>query len=270
MDEFRSEVNDHLRRLESQLLALERDPANAQPVRQMFLSAHTIKGDAAMVGRDDVRVLAHAMEDVLAELRDRRGVMDASMADMLLRTVDALRALVEAPDPDALSEVQRGSSLVAELRSKVQPPPIVETDKAEAAEASSSSALDPTVLRALLVEGSATVRMLEEMLLADAGFQVEALEDGRAAVERVADGAYDLLVTGAQTRTLAGLDLVEEIRQTPNGRDLPVIVMSSDAHPEDHVRALELGVGHYITRGSLTHQLLAEVAGRIAAKSRRV
>src|SRR5918912_949080 len=46
LDEFRAEAAEHLRTLDAQLLALERDPTATAPIRAMFISCHTIKGGA--------------------------------------------------------------------------------------------------------------------------------------------------------------------------------------------------------------------------------
>ncbi len=54
----------------------------------------------------------------------------------------------------------------------------------------------------LLVEDSATVRMLESMLLIEAGFEVDAVADGREALARATAQPYSLLVTGVETRGL--------------------------------------------------------------------
>ena len=46
LDDFRAEAADRVRELDAQLLALERDPSDPSPIREMFLAAHTIKGGA--------------------------------------------------------------------------------------------------------------------------------------------------------------------------------------------------------------------------------
>src|SRR5437763_16392152 len=96
LDEFRAEASDYLRALDAQLLALEREPAAAEPIREMFIAAHTIKGGASMLGlagvrelaHAGVRELAHALEDVLAQLRDQLRPLDAPTADLLFRAID--------------------------------------------------------------------------------------------------------------------------------------------------------------------------------------
>src|ERR1035437_7920330 len=99
LDDFRTEALEHVRILDAQLLILERDPANLQPVRTMFASAHTIKGGAAMLELDRVRLLAHAMEDLLDELRGGRRRVDGNVADLLFQAIDRLRELVTSSVP---------------------------------------------------------------------------------------------------------------------------------------------------------------------------
>src|SRR5438876_7080161 len=114
--EFRAEAGEHLGALDALLLELERDPANPRPIREMFLSAHTIKGAAAMLGLDAVRDLAHAMEDVLASLRDGRQPLDSDTADLLFQVVDRLRERIERPDPGSGDD---DAELIAALRRRV-------------------------------------------------------------------------------------------------------------------------------------------------------
>ncbi len=64
--EFQLEAAEKLDLIASQLLQLERDSTNLQPVREMFLAAHTIKGGAPMLRLSGVQALAHALEDLLS------------------------------------------------------------------------------------------------------------------------------------------------------------------------------------------------------------
>ena len=65
LGEFWAEATEYLNTFDEQLLRLERDPLDSQPVRAMFLAAHSIKGGAAMLGLIELRELSHALEDVL-------------------------------------------------------------------------------------------------------------------------------------------------------------------------------------------------------------
>jgi two-component system chemotaxis sensor kinase CheA len=90
---FRDEATERLDQMDAALLAIESGMAGAQTVNELFRHAHTIKGAAGMLGMDDIRVLAHAVEDVLAAVRDA-GAFPAELADPLLRATGALHAQV--------------------------------------------------------------------------------------------------------------------------------------------------------------------------------
>jgi two-component system, chemotaxis family, sensor kinase CheA len=105
---FREEANERLDAIVDALLAAENAGATAAAVDQLFRNAHTIKGSADMLGLHDVKQLAHAVEDLLHELRPT-GVVPAAIADPLLRAADAIRALVNgngSPRPDILEELR--------------------------------------------------------------------------------------------------------------------------------------------------------------------
>jgi two-component system, chemotaxis family, sensor kinase CheA len=116
---FRDEANERLDSMSTVLIALEEGRAPEDAIDSLFRDAHTIKGAAGMLGLDEIAVLAHAVEDLLADARER-GELATGLADPLLRAGDVLRALVcgdEAPDPAATA------ALIAELVSGAPPAP---------------------------------------------------------------------------------------------------------------------------------------------------
>src|SRR6267142_2726099 len=101
---FQDEAAERLDNMVDALLALESGEGGAEAIASLFRDAHTIKGGAGMLGLDDVRALAHAIEDILAELREG-GTFPPELASPLLRATDALRARVtggEDPTDDLL------------------------------------------------------------------------------------------------------------------------------------------------------------------------
>jgi CheY-like chemotaxis protein len=261
LQDFRAEASEHLRTLEMQLLRLERDAADRQAVDQMFRSAHTIKGGAGLVGLTDVLELAHAMEDTLANVRDR-GHLDRDIADLLFRAIDSLRDRCGRALP-GISEADRvREDLVAALRRR----PEAAARPVPPAEASPN----PPQRRVLLVDDSATVRLMTTMLLSEAGFEVNAVADGRLALAEALATRYELVVTSFETAGLSGLDLVAALRDAPSCRDVPVIVTSSGEDPEQRRRASALGVRACLNKGSLNDTQLVETALRLVASSATV
>ena len=69
---FAEEAEGRLATLSELLLELERNGEDQELLSSVFREAHTLKGAAAVVGLADVLRVAHAMEEVLEELRRGR------------------------------------------------------------------------------------------------------------------------------------------------------------------------------------------------------
>jgi len=93
---FLTEAGEHLRTLEESLVALETRPEDAELLNGIFRVAHSLKGDALMVGFPRIAEFAHGLEDLLERLRDGALAVDADVTSLLLRAVDVLRALLAA------------------------------------------------------------------------------------------------------------------------------------------------------------------------------
>ncbi len=251
--EFREEADQHIEMLNARLLELERDPTATEPIRSMFLSAHTIKGSAAMLDLPHISLLAHAIEDVLAYLRDERRPLDQETAELLFNSLDMLRALISTPTLGAEEPSPTMLKLIAALRRHA----VHNTEDAAAMPPQAGSAS-----RALLLDDSATVRLLETMQLQEAGFEVDVVEDGLKALSRAVAEPYDLIVTGVECEGLRGWDLVAALREVLSSRSMPIIVMSSDRN-EDQRDLVGAGVYAYLRKGSLHRSDLVSTARKL-------
>lgn len=110
LDDFLLESRERIDRLEASLLALEGASAveGAHLLETIRLDLHTLKGNAGLVGLEEMQSLAHAIEDEIVDL----GWIDATAVQSLLRDVDGLRSLLQAagggPDEAAPGESHLG------------------------------------------------------------------------------------------------------------------------------------------------------------------
>jgi chemotaxis protein histidine kinase CheA len=180
LEEFRTESLEHLDKLDAGLLALERDPSKQELVRGLYLSAHTIKGGASMLGLNAIKTFTHGFEDVLARLRDGERLSPGT-ASLLLESVDRLRALVDDPNAEADESTLALSARLRERAAGVEPQAaLLEPAQSVPLEPVSSTPNQPTVL---LIEPSITTRTAQAMPLRQAGFTVIELEDFENALE---------------------------------------------------------------------------------------
>ncbi|WLH02295.1 hybrid sensor histidine kinase/response regulator [Pseudomonas beijingensis] len=104
---FSLEAEAQVQVLSTGLLALERDPTQADYLESCMRAAHSLKGAARIVGVGAGVSVAHVMEDCLVSAQERRLVLGAEHIDALLQGTDLLTRIatpdnsVGAPDIDA-------------------------------------------------------------------------------------------------------------------------------------------------------------------------
>ena len=91
---FAAESATRLDGLAERLLELERVGNDPELVEEIFREAHTLKGSAGIVGFPNVTKVAHAVEDLLEELRSGRRRATPELVDAVLGAVDGLRAMI--------------------------------------------------------------------------------------------------------------------------------------------------------------------------------
>jgi len=91
---FVAESHEGLDRMEQSLLAMESNSGGPEMLHEIFRVAHTIKGNATALEFEDLTSFAHATEDLLDILRERNSEVSGDLISLLLKAVDALRALV--------------------------------------------------------------------------------------------------------------------------------------------------------------------------------
>ena len=155
---FATEAQGRLETLSDQLLELEKTGPTPELVASLFREAHTIKGGAAVVGMSSVARVAHALEDLLEEVRQSRRSVDPALIDAVLGGIDAIRGLIpravagEDHEAEALAAEQRLRGSLAggaappgspEPAAGARPPRVGETAKRDAGPAPAGGAAQP-------------------------------------------------------------------------------------------------------------------------------
>lgn len=91
---FLEESFEGLELMESSLLNLEQ--GDIDTINAIFRAAHSIKGGAGTFGFNRVTDFTHEVETLLDEMRDGRRSIEQRDVDLLLRSVDCIRLLIEA------------------------------------------------------------------------------------------------------------------------------------------------------------------------------
>jgi excisionase family DNA binding protein len=112
--------------------------------------------------------------------------------------------------------------------------------------------------RVLVADDEASIRELLSKTLALAEYEVDTAPDGRAAIERLRLGRYDLLIADLKMPGLDGLSLIREAKRLRS--DLPVIIITGFSTESSAIEAVNLGVAGYLTKPFRVPQVLAAAA----------
>jgi CheY-like chemotaxis protein/anti-sigma regulatory factor (Ser/Thr protein kinase) len=110
----------------------------------------------------------------------------------------------------------------------------------------------------LVVDDSAMDRRLAGSLLKRAGYASFFANNGREALEMVAETTPDVVLTDLQMPEMDGLELVEAIRS--RYPVVPVILMTAHGSEEIAVRALQKGAASYVPKRRLAQALVTTIA----------
>lgn len=112
----------------------------------------------------------------------------------------------------------------------------------------------------LIVEDSPMMRQLLVFALSRVKhLRVTEADDGVDGLRKLAGGKFDIILTDINMPIMDGLKLVRRVRSDPTHKDVPVIVITTEASSEDRNRAFQLGANAYITKPIQAPQVIAKV-----------
>jgi two-component system OmpR family response regulator/two-component system response regulator QseB len=118
-------------------------------------------------------------------------------------------------------------------------------------------------MRLLLVEDDALLGDGLDVGLAQAGFEVDWVRDGVAAVHAADAGGYAAVILDLGLPRMGGFDVLQRIRS--RGSRLPVLILTARDAIDDRVRGLDAGADDYLVKPAD----LTELAARLRALIRR-
>jgi two-component system chemotaxis sensor kinase CheA len=110
----------------------------------------------------------------------------------------------------------------------------------------------------LVIDDSLTTRMLEQSILESAGYEVDLATSGEEGLERARSRRYALFLVDVEMPGMDGFTFIERTRGDPILRDIPAILVTSRASPEDRQRGQSVGARAYIVKGEFDQSELLD------------
>jgi two-component system, chemotaxis family, sensor kinase CheA len=117
--------------------------------------------------------------------------------------------------------------------------------------------------RVLAVEDSITSRLLLKHILEGAGFEVALAADGLDAQSLLRRERFDAVVSDVEMPRMDGLSLTRSIRENPQTRELPVVLVTSLQSAEERERGMLAGADAYVVKGAFDQDNLLATLRRL-------
>jgi twitching motility two-component system response regulator PilH len=118
----------------------------------------------------------------------------------------------------------------------------------------------------MVVDDSATERAYLEAMLRKSGFDVVAVADGAAAIDRAKVVSPDAILMDVVMPGLNGFQATRAITRDEATRHIPVIMCTTKDQESDKVWAMRQGAVGYLTKPIVESELLGEIRLRTASR----
>lgn len=118
----------------------------------------------------------------------------------------------------------------------------------------------------LIVDDSSTVRKFLSHTLKTKNFKCIEASDGFDALEKLAQTPdIRLIISDLNMPNMDGMEFIRSVRQDPLYKEIPIIMLTTDATPENKKLAYDSGANLYLVKPSPAHIILFKVQSLLEA-----
>ena len=114
--------------------------------------------------------------------------------------------------------------------------------------------------RVLVAEDEADIRELLVDILADAGYEVIGVDDGRKALDTARSLHPDIVLLDVMMPAMDGFEVLASLKAEAETASVPVIMVTAKAQKQDQAEAMKRGAMGYVTKPWEAGEIEAKVA----------
>ncbi len=104
-------------------------------------------------------------------------------------------------------------------------------------------------MRFLIVDDSSTMRRIIINTLNKLGYkECHEAGNGREGIDRLATTPVDMVITDWNMPEMSGIEFIRAVRANAATKELPVLMVTTNAAEDDIVEALKAGVNNYVVK----------------------
>jgi two-component system chemotaxis response regulator CheY len=103
-------------------------------------------------------------------------------------------------------------------------------------------------MKILIVDDDATTRKLLGLYLKAKGYEVVYAENGLEGIEKLGAENPNLVISDLNMPYMDGIEFVKTVRADPTRNEIPILMVTTEADPEERERAMSVGVNGYLIK----------------------
>lgn len=121
--------------------------------------------------------------------------------------------------------------------------------------------------RILIVDDNPDLRTYVSGILREKGYQIWSARNGAEGFQAVQSFSPHLIITDLMMPLVSGLDMIRMIRENPDLKGIPIILLTAKADEDTRIEGTEQGADAYLSKPFSDRELLAEVHNLLALKA---
>ena len=123
------------------------------------------------------------------------------------------------------------------------------------------------MINILVVDDSLTIRIKFKDYLSDHGFNVHEASNGMEALELLKrNSEIKLIISDLNMPVMDGMTFIEFVRQAENGKDIPIMIYSTELDKKLKEDAKKLGVNAWVSKPLDQSKILTAIKGLLEKK----
>lgn len=119
----------------------------------------------------------------------------------------------------------------------------------------------------LIADDEENLLLLLKDNLEEYGFDVVLAKNGEEAFQHSQSAKPNVIILDVEMPKMNGIQVCERIRKIPELNDVPILILSAYAQPEDIKKGLAAGANQYMTKPFKVNQLIETIRKLIPGKS---
>jgi len=267
--EFREDVGHSMEKAILELTSYKPGTDIHEWASQVAFIINKVRGGAELDGIEWLAAVTSELEKgmLLIAESDEHSEGLSRVVQTYLRAADCVQSYLDSVNGNtALADMGISDEIRDAVRDYGSLGDIVTQDKIVSAYGKPEEVVAPirenlAGLHILLVDDDTVIRNTLERHLRSYQVEVEQGKNGAIGLERLQQNLspFDLMIVDLHMPIMDGFELVEEIRNTPEFKDMPVVMFTASLHMADVRKAISLGINGYVIKREWKTCLMPEV-----------